>query len=405
PQPCPFLPASPALRQESRAPGGNRTESDRATVRGSVEPGDPPPRRAAGTLRDQENVRRRRTMGVRMSEPLRIGIVGAGFIAGVIAAAIRDTPAARTTAVASRTRASADRLADAYAIPHVFDRWTDLIASGTCDAVYVATPTVAREEICLAAARGGLHVLGDKPFASADSVRRIGDACLAAGVAFLDATHFVHHPRHRMLKESFEARIGGARAIHTSFFFPNDDPANIRFRPEYEPTGAVGDMAWYSMRAVVEFTPDTARFESGKGYLVRHPATQGVVRTSGVLRLDNGTHSVWEAGYDTGSCVQDLAVQGDSGMIAQHDFVLDWAGGFGFPDPAHRVHFVQRNGPATPKDWKTVDTPSEPRQAVRLVESFAALAAAPDRSAVEASIRSTVRTQELVDAIWAVSVD
>ncbi len=340
-----------------------------------------------------------------MSEPLRIGIVGAGFIAGVIAAAIRDTPRARTAAVASRTRASAERLAADHGIPRVFDHWEDLVASGACDAVYVATPTVAREEICLAAARAGLHVLGDKPFASAESVRRIGEACLAAGVAFLDATHFVHHPRHRLLKETFLDRIGAARAIHTSFFFPNDDPANIRFRPEYEPTGAVGDMAWYSMRAVVEFTPDSARFERGLGFLVRHPQTRGVIRTSGVLRLDDGTHSVWEAGYDTGSCVQDLAVQGETGMLQQHDFVLDWAGGFGFPDPNHRVHFVQRNGPATPKDWKTTETPAEPRQAVRLVESFAALAAAPTRAAVETSIRATHRTQELVDAIWAISVD
>jgi len=268
----------------------------------------------------------------------------------------------------------------------------------------VATPTVAREEICIAAAEGGLHVLGDKPFASAESVGRIGDACLAHGVAFMDATHFVHHPRHLTLKETFVERIGEARQIHTSFFFPNDDPSNIRFRPEYEPTGAVGDMAWYSMRAVVEYTPDTARFLDGKGFAVRHPETHGVVRTCGVLRLDNGVMSVWEAGYDTGSCVQDLAVQGETGMIQQHDFVLDWAGGFGFPDPAHRVHFTQRNGPATPRDWTRVDTPSQPRQAVRLVEAFARLAVAPEREAVEASIRATHRTQALVDAIWNIHV-
>lgn len=36
------------------------------------------------------------------------------------------------------------------------------------------------------------------------------------------------------------------------FYFPFSDRENIRFDPTDEPMGAVGDMAWYSMRAVVE---------------------------------------------------------------------------------------------------------------------------------------------------------
>jgi predicted dehydrogenase len=340
-----------------------------------------------------------------MEPRLRIGIVGAGFIAGVIAQAIRESTSCALSAVASRTLASAERLAAEFDVANVYPTWQALLESGSVDAVYVATPTVAEEEICLAAAAAKLHVLADKPFTDAASVRRIGDACLANGVAFLDATHFVHHPRHRLLKETFVERIGAARNIHTSFFFPISDRSNIRVRPDQEPTGAVGDMAWYSMRAVVEFTPDDAVLTDAKGFVVRDPITNGVIRTSGVLRLSDGTLSVWEAGYDTGSAVQSLALQGERGMISQDDFVLDWAGGFNNPDPSHRVGFVERHGAVPPRDWTTVETPSSQRQSVCMMEHFAALCRADDPSAVRQSIRTSERTQELVDAIWAASVD
>ena len=338
-----------------------------------------------------------------MEPKLNIGIVGAGFIAGVIAQAIAESEHCFLTAVASRTPASAQRLADAFGVPHVHATWQELIGSGNVEAVYVATPTVAEEEICLAAAAAGLHVLADKPFTSAESVRRIGDACLANGVAFLDATHFVHHPRHVLLKESASERLGEIRNIHTSFFFPISDRTNIRVRPDQEPTGAVGDMAWYSMRAVTEFTPDDAALVDAKGFLVRDPITGGVVRTSGVLKLSNGTLSVWEAGYDTGSAVQSLAMQGEHGMITQDDFVLDWAGGFNNPDPAHAVGFVERHGAVPPKEWNPIATPSIKRQSVHMMDNFASLCRSGNSDAVRRSIRISERTQALVDAIWAAS--
>lgn len=335
-----------------------------------------------------------------MNTPLRIGTVGAGFIAGVVAAAIRDSASAVNAAVASRRRESADALAAAFAIPHAFDTWQELVASDTVDAVYVATPTVAREEICLAAAAHGKHVLGDKPFASAESVRRIAHACQDNGVAFLDATHFVHHPRHRRLLAEIDARIGATRLVHTSFFFPNTDRDNIRLRPDKEPTGAVGDMAWYCMRAVAEFTPMDARLDAAHGFLRRDPVTGGVIRCAGVLRLDNGCMSTWEAGYDTGACVQDLAIQGERGMITQDDYVLDWASGIAAAEADYPVAFVQRAGVVTPRHFETVPTPAEPRQAVRMIDDFAALCADPLGDAAAASIRITERTQSLVDAIW-----
>ncbi|MGI9626438.1 MAG: Gfo/Idh/MocA family protein, partial [Longimicrobiales bacterium] len=99
------------------------------------------------------------------------------------------------TAVSSRRMQTAREYADRHDVANAFDSWADMIGSGTVDAIYVATPTTVREEICVAAARGGKHVLGEKPFASLPSVRRIVAACRENDVAFMDGTHFPHHPR------------------------------------------------------------------------------------------------------------------------------------------------------------------------------------------------------------------
>ena len=84
-----------------------------------------------------------------MLPPLRLGIIGTGFITDVIARALGGTPEVVLAGVASRR---ADKAAD-FAARHgsvpVHATWEALIASGTVDAVYAAR---------------GLAVLADKPF-------------------------------------------------------------------------------------------------------------------------------------------------------------------------------------------------------------------------------------------------
>lgn len=334
-----------------------------------------------------------------MTAPLRIGIVGAGYIAGVIARAIDATPAATLTAIASRTRAKAQHLVDAHPGARVADDWRDLVASADVDAVYVATPTSVREDISIGVARAGRHLLAEKPFANVESVRAITAACRGACVAFLDATHFTHHPRTRRIRIEIATRLGAIRAMHSCFFFPNDDRANIRYDPAKEPTGAIGDMAWYSARAVAEFASPSATLVSASGVATRDAVTGAIVRGAGVLHLSDGCTTTWDAGYDTGVFVQDLTLMGERGLIALDDFVLDWSDGFAVPSPGHVASFTVRTGLAIPAAFERVETPADRRQAVAMIEAFVGLARDPRSDAAAASIAITERTQALVDAM------
>ena len=336
-----------------------------------------------------------------MTTKLRFGIVGTGFIANLMADAIRDFDGSELVAVASRRRESANDFALKHGSPRVFDSWQDLVSWDGIDAIYVATPTAPREEICIAAAEHNKHVLSEKPFVSLQSLHTITSACRAHGVAFMDATHFSHHPRTAQLKQELESRIGRVQAVRTCFFFPSTDRSNIRYDLHKEPTGAFGDMVWYCMRAILEFLPGDGTLASVSGVIQRDDVTGAVIRASGSMVFSDGRTSTWDAGYNIGVLVMDLDLLGTQGMIHLDDFVLDWVGGFGFDDPNYPVGFIQRTGMMTPDQFEKVNTPSPQRATVLMVRDFVALTRDPTGTSADLSIRVSERTQELMDTVWA----
>jgi hypothetical protein len=216
----------------------------------------------------------------------------------------------------------------------------------------------------------------------------------------MDATHFVHHPRTRQLKRELEQRIGKVQAIYTSFFFPSMDRSNIRFNPEKEPTGAIGDMAWYSMRAITEFAAAGASLVSAGGFAQRDGISGAIIRGAGALLLSDGCTSTWDVGYNTGACVMDLSLFGQRGMISLDDFVLDWADGFAINIPGYPVGFIQRSGLVNPTEFEQVTTPSHQPQVVHMIQNFISLTADPEGQATIDSMRMSEQTQGLLDAVW-----
>ena len=120
------------------------------------------------------------------------------------------------------------------------------------------------------------------------SVLRMTQAAAAKGVVFMDATHFVHHPRTAAIREACSEKIGSPRSLHTTFYFPITDRDNIRFDPKQEPMTALGDMAWYSMRALVEYLRPTGRITRAVIAPEREPKTRAIIRTSGLIAFEGG---------------------------------------------------------------------------------------------------------------------
>ena len=318
--------------------------------------------------------------------PLRWGFVGTGNIAGWMADVVGRSPWAELAAVASRRMETAAAFATAHGAGEAFDSWERMLARDGIDAVYVATPTALREDICVAAAAAGKHVLGEKPFASLPSLQRITAACRENGVAFMDATHFVHHPRTAQVLARAEELTGRPRSLDSSFLISLTDRGDIRYDPALEPLGALGDLGWYNMRGVVEYLSPERGLRSVHARLRRDPQTGAIIAGEGSLTFEDGAAASWRCGFDADAVAIDLTLSGRLGAIHMENFVGEEA------DGSATYQFSRGVEAATPM---CVSSPfSGPSL---MFQAFAASAA--DTSLRECWVQASERTQSLLDAV------
>lgn len=331
------------------------------------------------------------TTGTASTRTLRWGFVGTGSIANWMASIIRSAEHADFVAVSSRRMESARSFAEKHGAAHAFDSWAEMISSADVDAIYVATPTSVREEISVAAARGGKHVLAEKPFASLSSVQRITAACRENGVGFMDGTHFVHHPRTQGIRSGMHDQTGWPWSLDSAFQFNLQDRGNIRYNPDLEPMGAIGDAGWYNMRAIVEYLSPGVGLRSANAFLRRDEQTGAAISGSGVMSFDDGSTSTWNCGFDSGGVNMDLRISGANGVIKLDDFLTS--------DPDGSASYTLHRGGFGP--GATVDTITSeatlPGPAL-MFQNYAAMVSDSDR--IEQSIRASERTQRLLDAVW-----
>jgi predicted dehydrogenase len=336
----------------------------------------------------------RQEPGAAPAPTLRWGVVGTGSIANSMAGAIRRAERAELAAVSSRRMETARAYAEKHEVAHAFDSWEEMMDADAdaVDAVYVATPTSVREEICIAAARSGKHVLGEKPLASLASVDRILAACRKHDVAFMDGTHFSHHPRTVQLKARRKEWIGAVSLVESSCAFLLRDRSNIRYNTELEPMGAIGDVGWYNMRAAAEFLPAELKLESARSVLRRDEQTKAVIGGTGELRFAGGVRSTWSCGFDAAQSSMDVRIEGEGGEIKMPGFL--------FQERDGSARLTVRKGQADPK---TLRIPSDKPGSVLMFEDMAAAAA--DSALRPGWENRTRRTQAMLDAIWQAGLD
>lgn len=98
-----------------------------------------------------------------MSEKIRWGILGTGYIARKFVEALSFIPDAELAAVGSRTKNSAGSFARHYKVPRAHATYQTLAEDPDLDVIYIATPNSLHHENCLAILRAGKPVLCEKP--------------------------------------------------------------------------------------------------------------------------------------------------------------------------------------------------------------------------------------------------
>jgi myo-inositol 2-dehydrogenase / D-chiro-inositol 1-dehydrogenase len=96
---------------------------------------------------------------------LRLGLVGAGWIARDHVAALTKFEGVELAAVCDLQRTRAEHLAPPGT--RAYERWEDLLERERLDALWVCTPPLAHREPAVAALEQGVHVFLEKPIARA----------------------------------------------------------------------------------------------------------------------------------------------------------------------------------------------------------------------------------------------
>ncbi|GAA3862282.1 Gfo/Idh/MocA family protein [Streptomyces sp. NPDC003631] len=191
-----------------------------------------------------------------MSEPLRIGILGAARISERALVSPAREGGHRLVAVAARDRDRARAFADAHDVERVVDSYADLVSDPEVEVVYNPLPNGLHGPWNLAALRAGKHVLSEKPSASnAEEAAEVREAAAKAGTVFMEAFHYLFHPVNQRLHTLLASgELGELRHVETVVAMTPPPDDDVRWSLPLA-GGAMMDLGCYGLHAQRMFAP------------------------------------------------------------------------------------------------------------------------------------------------------
>lgn len=188
--------------------------------------------------------------------PVRVGLIGYGFMGKAHSHAYHDQPfffrtehAPVRRVICGRDRAALEEVAARWGWEETETDWRRVVERGDVDLIDVSTPNALHHRIVLAAAAAGKHILCEKPLAATVQEAE----AMVAAVEQAKVTHMIaHHLRkapallyaRRLIEDGAFGRILHVRALWTNdFAIDPESPLTWRFRREDAgPGGVIGDL-------------------------------------------------------------------------------------------------------------------------------------------------------------------
>ena len=153
----------------------------------------------------------------------RFAVIGCGFWSQYQIAAWEEVGGVELVAVYNRSREKAERIAERFGIPKVYDTAEELFENERLDFVDIITNVETHEKFTLMAARYGVPVICQKPMApDLESAARMIKACKEAGVPLYIHENWRWQLPIRALKKKMDESVIGkpfrARVIYSNSF-------------------------------------------------------------------------------------------------------------------------------------------------------------------------------------------
>lgn len=183
------------------------------------------------------------------SAPVRWGIMGSGLIASDFVGALQDVPSeeAQIVAVAARAQDRAEKFAQSFGIPRVYEGYEALAADPDVDIIYIGTVAQTHAACVRLALAAGKSVLVEKPIAmcAADAKALTAEA-KAKGLFLLEGMWTRFFPAVRKAHELLSSgAIGDVIAVSADFGWPADPEGEHKRCIDPVSGGVCMDVAMY----------------------------------------------------------------------------------------------------------------------------------------------------------------
>jgi predicted dehydrogenase len=185
---------------------------------------------------------------------MRVGIIGAGWIAEKAAITLNGLTDCEAYAIASRSKEKADTFAEKWKMRKAYGSYSELIADPSVDLVYVGTPHSHHYDVTREALLAGKPCLVEKAFmANHRQAKEIVALARERKVFLAEAIWTRYQPVVAMMRELISSRIGTPRLVTATLGYSMGDKPRI-MRADLC-GGALLDLGVYALNFVRMFFP------------------------------------------------------------------------------------------------------------------------------------------------------
>lgn len=254
-----------------------------------------------------------------MSQVIRWGILGTGFVAGEFAKGLLTLKNAQLLGVASRTSSNAQAFANVFKVERVYDSYEQLVKDPDIDVVYIATPQETHKDLSILCLEAGKPILCEKPFAlNAQEAREVIELARQKQLFCMEAMWMRFMPLIQEVKAIIDrGEIGEVKMLMADFGNPVAyDPNSRLFNPQLG-GGALLDrgvyclsLAYYLLGAPTNIVSSAAIGETGADE-----------QSSVILNYSQGKLAVLTQSLRTYSS-NEAVIMGEKGKICIHELFI-----------------------------------------------------------------------------------
>ena len=264
-----------------------------------------------------------------VTSPVRIGLIGAGGIAGAHLAGYAAIPdKVRVTAIADAVpEALARRVEETGA--RAYTDFEQLVTDPEVDAVDICLPHHLHKAAIVAAAKAGKHILCEKPLClTAEEAAEVRAAVDAAGVTLMCAHNQLFMPAVAKAKEVIDSGVlGDVYEVRTTDSFHNNfDPENMGWRAHTATSGGGEfiDTGYHPTYLLMHLSG--GRPVKAFAMMSTHRLTfmEGEDSAQVLVRFDNGSvgQLVTSWAYDAAPGTDRFSVVGEKGSLSSDGTTL-----------------------------------------------------------------------------------